>query len=37
MNHTSVVYNPGHPGMQEPHYHFIEWLITPTQVEQDLK
>jgi hypothetical protein len=37
VNHTSVVYNPGHPGMQEPHYHFIEWLITPTQVEQDLK
>ena len=37
VTHTSVVYNPGHPGMQEPHYHFIEWLITPTQVEQDLK
>jgi hypothetical protein len=32
-----VNYNPGHPGMQEPHYHFIEWLITPAQQAEDLK
>jgi len=37
VNHTSVNYNPGHPGMQEPHYHIIEWLITPAQQEQEMK
>ena len=37
VNHTSVNYNPGHPGMQEPHYHFIEWLITPAQQAEELK
>jgi hypothetical protein len=37
VDHTSVNYNPGHPGLQEPHYHIIQWLITPAQQEQDLK
>jgi hypothetical protein len=37
VDHTSVMYNPGHPGLQEPHYHIIQWLITPAQQEQELK
>lgn len=37
VDHTSVDYNPGHPGMQEPHYHVIEWLITSAQQEQEMK
>ncbi len=37
VDHTSVDYNPGHPGMQEPHYHVIEWLISPAQEAQEMK
>ncbi|MBO9539749.1 hypothetical protein J7643_04055 [bacterium] len=27
VDHTDISYNPGHPGVEEPHYHFINWLI----------
>lgn len=37
INHTELAYNPGHPGVEEPHYHFIEWLITKKQQDADLK
>lgn len=37
VDHTSVDYNPGHPGLQEPHYHIIEWLISPAQQEKEMK
>lgn len=37
INHTDFVYNPGHPGVEEPHYHVIEWLITKQQQDADLK
>ena len=37
VDHTSVEYNPGHPGMQQPHYHIIEWLITPAQQAREMK
>ena len=37
VDHTNVNFNPGHPGLQEPHYHITEWLITPAQVEQEMK
>lgn len=37
INHTELTYNPGHPGVEEPHYHFIEWLITQKQQDADLK
>jgi len=37
VNHTDVVYNPGHPGVEEPHYHVIEWLITKQRQDDDLK
>lgn len=37
INHTDIDYNPGHPGVEEPHYHIIEWLITKHQQDVDLK
>ncbi len=37
IDHTDLVYNPGHPGVEEPHYHVIEWLITHKQQDADLK
>lgn len=37
INHTDFVYNPGHPGVEEPHYHVIEWLITKQRQDADLK
>jgi len=36
VDHTSMVFNPGHPGLQEPHYHVIQWLISPGQ-QQEMK
>ncbi|MEW5709418.1 hypothetical protein [Pelomicrobium sp. G1] len=27
VNHVDVNYNPGHPGVEEPHYHITLWLI----------
>ncbi len=27
VDHVDVVYNAGHPGVAEPHYHFIQWYI----------
>lgn len=36
VDHTSVNFNPGHPGLQEPHYHITQWLITPAQ-QQEMK
>lgn len=27
LDHTDILYNAGHPGVAEPHYHFIQWLI----------
>lgn len=29
VDHVDVVYNAGHPGMAEPHYHIILWYISP--------
>ncbi|MCC6608745.1 MAG: hypothetical protein IT515_03585 [Burkholderiales bacterium] len=37
INHTDFVYNPGHPGVEEPHYHVVQWLITKKQQDADLK
>jgi len=37
INHTDFSYNPGHPGVEEPHYHIIQWLITKQQQDADLK
>ncbi len=27
VDHVDVVYNAGHPGVPEPHYHIILWYI----------
>ena len=27
IDHTDISFNPGHPGVAEPHYHFVNWLI----------
>lgn len=37
IDHTDIEYNPGHPGVQEAHYHIIEWLISKDQVESRMK
>ena len=29
VDHVDVVYNAGHPGVPEPHYHMILWYISP--------
>ncbi len=36
IDHTDIEFNPGHPGVQEAHYHIVEWLIT-RQEQQQLK
>lgn len=28
VDHVDVVYNAGHPGVPEPHYHIILWYIS---------
>ena len=37
VDHTSLDFNPGHPGLQEAHYHVTEWLISPSQQRQEMK
>ena len=27
-DHVDIVYNAGHPGVAEPHYHVIVWYIS---------
>src|SRR5260370_29353624 len=29
VDHVDVVYVAGHPGLPEPHYHFILWYVSP--------
>lgn len=31
IDHTDISYNPGHPGVAEPHYHVVNWLIPHSQ------
>jgi hypothetical protein len=28
VDHVSFYYNPGHPGMDMPHYHFVIWHVS---------
>jgi hypothetical protein len=28
VDHVDIVYNAGHPGVAEPHYHIILWYIS---------
>jgi hypothetical protein len=37
VNHTDIQYNPGHPGVEEPHYHIVQWLISPAAVKAEMK
>ena len=37
LNHTDIQYNPGHPGVEEPHYHVVQWLISPADVKAQTK
>ena len=37
ITHTDFIYNPGHPGVEEPHYHVIQWLVTKQRQDADLK
>jgi hypothetical protein len=37
VKRTDFLYNPGHPGVETPHYHVIEWLITKQRQDADLK
>jgi hypothetical protein len=34
VDHVTVDFNPGHPGMAEPHYHFTVWYISEKQADQ---
>ena len=27
-DHTDMYYSAGHPGVEEPHYHIVQWLIS---------
>lgn len=31
VDHVSLYYNAGHPGVPEPHYHFVVWYVSPQQ------
>lgn len=32
VDHVDIVYNAGHPGVTEPHYHVIVWYVSPQRV-----
>lgn len=29
VDHVDVVFNAGHPGVAEPHYHIVLWYVSP--------
>lgn len=29
VDHVDLEYNPGHPGVEEPHYHIVLWRVSP--------
>lgn len=37
VDHTDLAYNPGHPGVEEPHYHIVQWLISHDEEQQRMK
>ena len=37
INHTDLEYNPGHPGVEVPHYHIVQWLISHEQEQKGMK
>lgn len=34
VDHVDFVYNAGHPGVAEPHYHVIVWYISAERAKQ---
>ncbi len=37
IDHVDVDFNPGHPGVEEPHYHVTEWRISHAQEQKTMK
>lgn len=37
VDHTAIQFNPGHPGVEEPHYHITQWLISPAAVKKEMQ
>jgi hypothetical protein len=37
IDHTDIVFNAGHEGMDEAHYHIVEWLVTNEEAEKRTK
>ena len=31
VDHVDIVFNAGHPGVAEPHYHVVIWYVSPQQ------
>jgi hypothetical protein len=36
-DHTSIYFNPGHPGVDTPHYHFVIWHVPKKEEERVAK
>lgn len=36
-NHVSIYFNPGHPGVDMPHYHFVIWHVPKKEEERVAK
>ena len=34
VDHVDIVFNAGHPGVAEPHYHVIVWYVTAQRAAQ---
>lgn len=34
VDHVDMLYNAGHPGVAEPHYHVILWYVSPQRAAQ---
>jgi hypothetical protein len=34
VDHVDLLYNAGHPGVAEPHYHVILWYVSPQRASQ---
>jgi hypothetical protein len=37
IDHTDIYYNAGHPGVEEPHYHIVQWLISQDEQTKSMK
>jgi hypothetical protein len=34
VDHVDIVYNAGHPGVAEPHYHIVAWYVSAERAAQ---